>query len=199
MLRVNLIGQQLREERTRRASWTACLAISGLVLISTAFFSGWKLTSLIRERIDKARLEREIAANKAEYEEVRRIQQLVHAREPLVSLAREVQVTASRWVVFIADLTKAVPVRTSGLWLTSVETKYNEDTYKHTVQIGGSAQHHRRISEFQQRLTEYPEVFNPLEVEFRKADLAIDEKAQTQRVDFTIEATLSRPIGGNFQ
>lgn len=198
MLRVNLIGQRMAEDQRARLAWVVCVAGTVCLIVITAIvcLGGGYLIWSKNQKIDT--LDRKIRELQAAYDEVSAKKQQVEGLEPIASLADEVQGTAGYWGALLRDITQSVPDR-GGYWLESIETKFDDKTYRQTCTVKGYAQRQELVGELTGRLTEREDSVDPAYVNVPGVELQVDDKSGTQKVSFTIEAGLRKPIGVNYQ
>jgi Tfp pilus assembly protein PilN len=198
MLRANLIRAQIEADAQRRVAWLIAGGVSGLCAVATVVAVVFMLVSIARVETDNEKTSARVNEARAAANDVATVKHRVEALEPLGALAGTVQDSASSWGRLLKDLDRAVP-RSGGVWLTSVETRYDQAEQRQTVTIRGSAQHASQVSDFQTDLRRLEERFDSSHILLRSAESHIDEKTRTQWVDFTIDAALKQPIGVEFQ
>jgi Tfp pilus assembly protein PilN len=198
MLRVNLIGQRMAEDQRARFAWLVCLAGSILLIVVTTAvcasggYGIWTKAQKIRSLNDK------IKVAQADADRVSAMKRQVEVLQPIASLASEVQGTAGYWGALLRDVTQSVPDR-GGYWLESLETKFDDKTYRQTCTVKGYAQRQELVGELTGRLTQREDSVDPENVNVPGVELQVDDKSGTQKVSFTIEAGLRKAIGVNYQ
>ncbi len=198
MLRVNLIGQRIQELRQKRTAMLTGMAVSLVFLLGAVGVVLWTAGGWVAKTHHKSRLQTEIAAKEADAARVQRIKDQAESLKPIADLAEDVQITADRWGVFVRDVTAAVP-RRKGWWLSSIETKFDAETYRQAVVIRGVAEEQKRVGDFAKEISRLPDTFDPWSVTVPSSELQADEKTQTQQVLFTVESSMSSPIGVSYQ
>jgi len=198
MLRVNLIGQRIQELRQKRTAMLTGMAISLAFLLGAAGVVMWTAGSWVSQTHRKARLQPEISQNQADAERVQRIKDQAEVLKPIAELAEDVQITADRWGVFVRDVTAALP-RHKGWWLNSIETSFDDQTYRQVVVMRGYAEEQKRVGDFAKEISRLPDTFDPWSVTVPSSELQADDKEQTQRVAFTVESNMASPIGVSYQ
>jgi Tfp pilus assembly protein PilN len=198
MLRANLIRQQLEADTERRIAWLIAGGVSAVCAVAVAVAVACMFVGIARVETDIERTTARTSEARAAANDVATVKHRAAELQPLSDLAGSVRDTASGWGRLLKDLDRAAP-RSGGVWLTSVETRYDQAEHRQTVTIRGSAQHASQVSDFQTDLRRLDERFDPSRIVLRSAESHIDEKTKTQWVDFAIEAALKEPIGVEFQ
>jgi hypothetical protein len=198
MLRVNLIGQRIQQERRAHMAWTVCLSACAILLTSTGAVLVTGSVRLVTAQNEINRCKDDIAANQSKADEVGELKREAVVLQPAADLAKAVQGTAGEWGALVRDVTKAVPDR-GGYWLQSVETRFDEKTYLQTCQVKGTAQRQDMVGELTSRLGKAEDTFDSNRMTVPSVTLDVDDRSGTQKVGFTIDAGLKATIGVDYQ
>ncbi len=198
MLRVNLIGQRMAEERQAQQAWLVCLVLCLILGVGTFAICGAGTWRVISKNSEIARYQQRIEQTQQAADEAAALKRQTEVLKPVADLATEVQGSAGRWGVLLHDITVAVPDR-GGYWLESIETKFDDKTYRQTATLKGWAQRQELVGELTGHLTERSDSIDPERVTVPSVELQVDERGGTQKVGFTIDASLRKPIGEDYQ
>lgn len=198
MLRVNLIGQRIQDERRAQSAWMFCFIVVACLVTSAILVS---LVSFWRIHIAESQIrdyDTRIARAKADYEQAQELEKLVTTLQPAATLAGEVRGTAGKWGALLRGIQDSVPDR-GGYWLESIETRFDPKKYEQVCTLRGSAQRQELVGDLVSRLTELTDSVDGEKVTAPNVTVKIDEQAGTQIAEYTVEAELRDVIGVDWQ